>query len=95
MNYRLQPDVVLTTICGESFLIASGEARGKVPYIEGVTRPGAYFWKLLESGLSVDAIISKAAADYNVPTETATAAFDKLTAALQKMGYISFSEETV
>ena len=43
MKYILQKDVVLSTICGEQFLIAAGDARGRVPYIEGITKPGAYF----------------------------------------------------
>ena len=50
MKYILQKDVILSTICGEQFLIAAGDARGRVPYIEGITKPGAYFWKLLEAG---------------------------------------------
>ena len=31
MKYILQKDVVLSTICGEQFLIAAGDARGRVP----------------------------------------------------------------
>ncbi len=71
MTYTLQTDVALVTICGEHFLVAAGEARGKVPYIEGVTRSGAYFWNLLERHINIEEIISRAAKDYNASEEIA------------------------
>ena len=92
MTYTLQTGVVLVTICDENFLVAAGEARGKVPYIEGVTRPGAYFWRLLESHMDTDEIIQQAASDYNVPEETAKIAFDGFADSLQKKGYLVFGE---
>lgn len=92
MTYTLQKGVVLATVCDEHFLVAAGEARGKVPYIEGVTRPGAYFWRLLESHRDTDEIIRQAAADYNVPEETAKLAFERFAGSLQKKGYLLFSE---
>ena len=92
MTYTLQKGVVLVTVCDEHFLVASGEARGKVPYIEGVTRPGAYFWRLLEAYKDTDEIIRQAASDYNVPEETAKLAFERFANSLQKKGYLLFSE---
>ena len=88
MTYTLQKGVVLATVCDKNFLVASGEARGKVPYIEGVTRPGAYFWRLLEARMDTDEIIRQAALDYNVPEETAKLAFEKFADILQKKGYL-------
>lgn len=88
MIYRLQTDVALVTVCNENFLIAAGEARGKVPYIEGITRPGVYFWRLLESHIDTDEIIRRAAKDYNVPRETAKIAFERFADSLRKKGYI-------
>ena len=44
MTYTLQKDVALVTVCDEHFLVAAGQARGKVPAVKGINRPGAYFW---------------------------------------------------
>lgn len=92
MKYELYPDVVLNTICGEQFLIAAGKARGRVPYIEGITKPGAYFWTLLESGMDIDDIIKKASEDYNTPIDKASEAFWKFARSLEAKGYLSFNE---
>lgn len=92
MTYTLQTDVALVTVCGENFLIAAGEARGKVPYIEGITRPGVYFWCLLEMHIDTDEIIRRAAEDYNVPEETAKIAFDRFADSLKKKGYLFWNE---
>ena len=92
MTYTLQTDVALVTVCGENFLIAAGEARGKVPYIEGITRPGVYFWRLLETHIDTDEIIRRAAEDYHVPRKTAETAFERFADSLQKKGYILENE---
>lgn len=94
MTYTLQRDVALVTICGEHFLVAAGEARGKVPYIEGVTRPGAYFWSLLERKIDTEEIIIQAAADYNTSEEVAKTAFRRFAKSLQEKGYLAFDEVT-
>ena len=56
MTYTLQKDVALVTVCDEHFLVAAGQARGKVPAVKGINRPGAYFWNLLQQKLP-DAVI--------------------------------------
>lgn len=91
-TYHLQQDVVLVPICGEQFLIAAGAARGKVPYIEGVTQPGAYFWRLLEQQRSVDDMIRQAAQDYQATEDVAAAAFWKFARLLQEKGYLTMDE---
>ena len=45
MKYHTQPGVVATQIAGENLLVASGEARGKVPYVKNMNETGAWFWK--------------------------------------------------
>lgn len=93
MTYTLQEGVVLAEVCEEFFLVASGPARGKVPPVEGVTRPGAYFWRLLEQKLAPEEIIRRAAADYRVPEETALAALRQFADALKKKGYLTVNED--
>lgn len=92
MTYHIQPDVVLATICEETFLIAAGEARGKAPYIKGITGPGVYFWKMLEQQMPLEDIIRQAAKDYSVSEEDATEGFWDFFNVLKEDGYIIVSE---
>ena len=39
MKYTVIPGVILTKICDEDFLVATGPARGRVPYVEGINSP--------------------------------------------------------
>ena len=57
MTYTLQKDVALVTVCDEHFLVAAGQARGKVPAVKGINRPGAYFWNLLQQKLPENDIL--------------------------------------
>ena len=93
MKYRLQSDILLKSICDEYFLIATGEARGHVPYIEGITRPGAYFWRLLEKGSPVEEIISQSACAYKTSLEKATIAFWHFAKMLHEKGYLTLDKE--
>ena len=65
MTYTLQKDVALVTVCDEHFLVAAGQARGKVPAMKGINRPGAYFWNLLQQKLPENDILRHTAADYH------------------------------
>ena len=67
MTYTLQKDVALVTVCDEHFLVAAGQARGKVPAVKGINRPGAYFWNLLQQKLPENDILRHTAADYHIP----------------------------
>ena len=74
MTYTLQKDVALVTVCDEHFLVAAGQARGKVPAVKGINRPGAYFWNLLQQKLPENDILRHTAADYHIPIEKAALA---------------------
>ena len=52
MKYTVIPGVILTKICDEDFLVATGPARGRVPYVEGINSTGAYFFSKILDGLS-------------------------------------------
>lgn len=41
MKYTVIPGVVLAEICDEQFLVATGPARGRVPYVKGLNETGA------------------------------------------------------
>lgn len=68
MTYTLQKDVALVTVCDEHFLVAAGQARGKVPAVKGINRPGAYFWNLLQQKLPEDDILRHTAAVITFPS---------------------------
>lgn len=88
MKYTLQADVALVSICDKHFLVAAGDARGKVPYIKGINAPGAYFWHLLEQETDTEEIIRQAALDYETSEGNARAAFENFADSLKQNGYI-------
>lgn len=93
MRYKVQPGVVLATICDETLLVASGDARGKVPYARGINKAGAYFWKMLESQKSEHAIVQQTVADYKISEEQARNALHTFRNTLVEAGYLLEIEE--
>lgn len=93
MKYQTQPGVVLAQVCDDYLLVASGPARGKVPYVRKMNQTGAYFWRLLEEGLEDSAIVARAMADYSIPEEVAQAALGQFVASLQAAKYLSPEEK--
>lgn len=88
MKYPVQPGVVLAEICEEYLLVASGPARGKVPYVRKVNQTGAYFWQLLEQGLEDSEIVSRAVQDYGIPEALAWQALSAFVRSLQQANYL-------
>lgn len=91
MIYTLQKDVALVTVCDEHFLISTGQARGKVPAVKGINRPGAYFWQLLQQKLPEADILRRTAEDYHIPVEKATLALRRFAAVLAAEGYLTMA----
>ena len=91
MTYTLQKDVALVTVCDEHFLVAAGQARGKVPAVKGINRPGAYFWNLLQQKLPENDILRRTAADYLIPIEKAALALRRFAALLAAEGYLTMA----
>ena len=91
MTYTLQKDVALVTVCDEHFLVAAGQARGKVPAVKGINRPGAYFWNLLQQKLPENDILRHTAADYHIPIEKAALALRRFAALLAAEGYLTIA----
>lgn len=88
MIYPVQPGVVLAQICDEYLLVASGDARGKVPYVRKVNQTGAYFWQLLAQGLEDSEIVSRAVQDYHIPQALARKALSAFVTSLQSANYL-------
>lgn len=71
MKYTVIPGVILTKICDEDFLVATGPARGRVPYVEGINSTGAYFFSKINEGISTEEIIKDAVKLYETPSAPA------------------------
>ena len=70
MKYQIQHGVVLQNVCDEYLLIATGEARAVCPSARQINSGAAYYWKLLQSGMTEEEMLDAAAAEYEVPVET-------------------------
>lgn len=88
MKYRVCPGVVIASVCGEHLIVATGEARGKVPYVKSINETGVWFWKQFEKQLSEDEIVSQAVQHYHIRPEEAKSAFDTFFQLLQEEGYL-------
>ena len=75
MKYTVIPGVVLAEICDEQFLVATGPARGRVPYVKGLNETGA-------------SIINDAAERYETTTEIIAPSFGNFLQALVDSGYL-------
>lgn len=92
MKYSLNPDVVLVTVLDESMLVTVDETRGGIRNMRSVNETGAYFWGLLEKGLSVDEIVAQAMLDYGIAEDVARPALTRFLTDLNSAGYLSLEE---
>lgn len=92
IEYKLLPGVILVTVCDESMLVATGEARGRVPYTNGINAAGVYFWRMMEAGLDVDELLRRTAEECRVSPEDARAAFLRFARMLESAGYLTLKE---
>ena len=92
MKYSLRSDVVLVTVLDESMLVTVNEMRGGVENMRSVNETGAYFWRLMEKGLSVEKIVAQAMRDYGIAEDVARPAFTRFLNDLCTAGYLSLEE---
>ena len=88
MKYTVIPGVVLAEICDEQLLVATGPARGRVPYVKGLNQPVQYFFTKIKSLLSTESIINDAAQLYETTTEIIAPSFGNFLQALVDSGYL-------
>lgn len=91
-NYAVCRDVVLVNVCGENLLVASGEAKGKLPYVQKLNDTGAFIWRLLEKGLSTDEIVCELHNNYDITETAASRSFNSFFLTLMKSGYVSLKD---
>ena len=93
MKYAIQPGVLLETVCDEHLLIATGEARGKVPYVKNLNETGVWFWQLFEKQLDLAQIEKQAIQTFHISAEQAHNALTAFFGKLQNDGYLIVPKE--
>lgn len=88
MKYAIRPGVVRTEVCGEALLVATGSARGKVPYVRTLNETAAFLWAQLELGRDEAAMLSALRGEYGIDEATAQSAYASFMQKLAQNGYI-------
>lgn len=91
--YNITNGVIKVTVCGETMLVASGEARKKLPYVRSMNAAGAYIWDKLEKQQPMEEIVQNIVADYAISESEALETLQNFLKTLSDAGYISIAEE--
>lgn len=88
-TYKTRPGVVLTSICGEYFLVAARALLDICPYVTQINETSAFLWKELERGADREALMRAADAEYEIDDpEKALAAIDGFITQMLEMNYL-------
>lgn len=91
MKYTVIPGVILTKICDEDFLVATGYAVA-ASHMSGINSTGAYFFSKINEGLSTEEIIKDAVKLYETPEEVIAPSFERFIESLLRSNYLEKSE---
>lgn len=88
-TYKTRPGVVLTSICGEYFLVAARALLDTCPYVTQINETSAFLWKELERGADRETLMRAADAEYEIDDpEKARAAIDGFITQMLEMNYL-------
>lgn len=59
-EYKVRNGIVLESICGRYVLISTEAARNLCPYVKVIDDIVAYYWEMMEEGLSIEEMTEKA-----------------------------------
>ncbi len=65
-RYRIRPGVVLTSVCGETFLVAAKAARKFCPYFSQLNESSAFLWRKLSDSMTAEDLTRVVLAEYEV-----------------------------
>ncbi len=86
--YKIRKGAVLEQV-GDAFLIiTSDEARPPCPYIRQANGTVAFYWHLLEKGLSEEQMLQVAEKEFEAPTEILKSDLQQLMQMLETLGYL-------
>ena len=92
--YRSSPDIVLTVICGEYMLVATKKADDRCPYLNGMNETGAFIWKKLKNGCTINQLADALYEEYDLPDiQTAAKEISEFIVLLDENHYL-ITEET-
>lgn len=86
---KILPGVVMISVCDEHILVATREARKKVPYVRQINSAGGFYWSLLEKGVDPNEIIRRASVKYQIPGKQAAVMVVSFIKKLYKAGYVT------
>ena len=89
---KISPGVVLVSVCGEYILVATREAREKVPYVQQINSAAAFYWEQLQKGLEPQDIARQAASKYHMSGRQAAGAVIDCLKKLHQRGYITIED---
>ena len=89
--YQCRPGIVLTEICGEYLLVAPQNLRYTCPYLKQINETGAFIWKNLMSGCSIEQLTNMLFDTYDLPDkETAKKEIDRYVKLLDENNYLVY-----
>lgn len=95
-EYRIRNGIVLESICGKYVLISTEAARDKCSYIRKIDDIVAYYWEMMEEGLSLDDMVSRTSSLFkDVDTDEIRKDIVELTEQLKEMGYLLKDDEII
>lgn len=93
-KYIIREGVMLTRILDQYILVSVKACRDKCPYVKMVNETAAFFWKMIDNGLTLDEMTEKACSHYGVNDEKAMRTdISEFIESLQKSGYLLSDDE--
>lgn len=90
--YKRTAGVEMLEVCGEYLLAATGEARGKCPYVTQINASAAEFWRLLEGTKSVPELARLAAEEQGKEEKALLLPCILFVSRMSKSGYLTEEE---
>lgn len=94
MDYVIREGIVLEEICGRYLLISTLAARDKCTYVKTVEPIVAYYWSMMEEGLSIDEMTKTAAKQFpEISDDVLRQDIQDLIIQLKEKGYLLGDDE--
>ncbi len=88
MKYNIREGILRRELCGETLLIATGDAKDACPFIKQLNDTAAYYWHLLEQGMDSAEMAAGAAKEYQLSEETILPGLRDFLKDLEEKNYI-------
>ena len=88
-RFFTRPGIVLSSICGEYFLVAAKAARPMVPSYARLNESSAFLWRLLESGSDASKLEQAVMEEFEIDdAEQAKNAIQSFVSQMLESGYL-------